>query len=403
MTSRRVVPLPPRVDVAIVGAGPAGIATALSLVRSDPGWADRLVVLERTVFPRDKICAGGLGARADQLLAQLDVQLDVPSVPVHGLTLHLPAGTRCARSELPIGRVVRRFQFDEGLARCARDKGIAIVEGASVASLHPDGSHVRIVSSKGEVLTRVVVGADGVGSVVRRALGLPAGQYRAQAVEVDTHEAERDEPRDILRFEAMDRGLTGYCWDFPTLVAGEQKVCRGAYVLRFGPEPRDAARTLDAYLVSRGLDPRAFPHKRYAERGYVRSVRYARPGWLLVGEAAGVDPVAGEGIPQALSYGELAGRYLHERFAQRDLRFEDWSHRVAWAFFGKDLRFRARMVEMFYGRDRPWLERVLVEQPWFLHCGVEYFAGRRVPRPWLWRLGWFAMRTWAASILSRSG
>lgn len=395
--------LPASVDIAIVGAGPAGIATAASLVRCDPAWADRIVVLERSAFPRDKICAGGLGARADQTLARLDLDAQVPSAPIHGICLRLPAGTRTVRAAEPIGRVVRRRQLDHALARSVARKDVRVIEGAWVQSLEPDGKLIRLRTSLGDLRARAVVGADGVGSVVRRALGLPRGELWAQAVEVDTDEVRQDEPRDILHFESMDRGMTGYCWDFPTIVDGEAKVCRGAYVLRWGPSPMDPSRALDAHLASRGFSPPAFAHRRYAERGYVRATPFSRPGWLLVGEAAGIDPVAGEGIPQALLYGELAGRYLHERFSAHDLRFDDWSRRVASAFFGKDLRFRSAMAGMFYGRDRPWLERVLVERPWFLRSGVEYFAGRRVPRAWLARLMWFAARLWLGARLSESG
>ncbi len=393
--------LPSSVDVAIVGAGPAGLATALSLIKQRPDFADRLVVIERASFPREKICAGGLGARADRVLASIDATVDVPSVPVHALCVSLSAGKRTARSEQPIGRVVRRSEFDHALASTARAKGIRIVEGARVHGLRRDADRSIVECSLGEFRTRVVVGADGVGSVVRRALGLPGTILHAQAVEVDTDPCDRDEPRDVLVFESLNRKLTGYTWDFPTLVQGEEKVCRGAYVLQLGTTAPDAGEALNDHLRARDLAPREYRHRRFAERGYVRSLRYARPGWLLVGEAAGIDSVTGEGIPQALMYGELAGRYLAECFEARDLRFENWSDRVASTFFGWDLRVREQLASMFYGRDRPWLERLLIERPWFLQAGIEYFAGRRIPRAWLGQVGLFGLRLWVGAQLSR--
>ena len=65
--------LPARAQIVIVGGGPAGLASALSLAREAPGELDEVLVLERASYPRDKICAGGLGARADTTLALLGV------------------------------------------------------------------------------------------------------------------------------------------------------------------------------------------------------------------------------------------------------------------------------------------------------------------------------------------
>ena len=72
MVERRVVyPSPPAWDVAIVGGGPAGISTALHLQAAAPGA--RIVVLEKSRYPRDKICGGGIGARAFRLLDKIGV------------------------------------------------------------------------------------------------------------------------------------------------------------------------------------------------------------------------------------------------------------------------------------------------------------------------------------------
>jgi flavin-dependent dehydrogenase len=162
----------PDCDVAIVGGGPAGIATALFLCHADPRRRGRVVVLEKETYPRDKFCAGGLGARADLLLGSIGVHVDVPSVPIDGVSLKLPAGEVCRR-EGRIGRVVRRLEYDHELSLLAARRGVRIEENAKVTGLRvtPDG--VVVDSPKGSLRAKVVVGADGVGSFVRRALGLP--------------------------------------------------------------------------------------------------------------------------------------------------------------------------------------------------------------------------------------
>ena len=68
------------VEVAIVGGGPAGISAALFLSHAAPELTDRIVVLEKEHYPREKYCAGGVGARADKLLGSIGVPVDVPGV-----------------------------------------------------------------------------------------------------------------------------------------------------------------------------------------------------------------------------------------------------------------------------------------------------------------------------------
>ncbi|WP_437752812.1 NAD(P)/FAD-dependent oxidoreductase [Sorangium sp. So ce1389] len=375
-------------EVVIVGGGPAGMSAAIFLAHHRPALADRIVVLEKERYPRDKCCAGGLGERADRALAAVGVRVDVPSVPVNGVSAAFQVGEIALR-EGSIGRVVRRVEFDRALALAARARGVRIVEGARVtaASASPRGALVE--SSAGTFAGRVVVGADGVGSVVRRALGLPFGRLRAQAVEVDTEPVAGDRARDLLHFEMRDRSFPGYLWDFPTVVDGRELVCRGAYVLHegalgagrgAGPAP-DAERVLRGRLAALGLDPDRYRRKRFAERGLDRTAAIARPAALLVGEAAGIDPMLGEGIAQAIAYGALAGEYLAEKLEAGDLRFDDWGRRVERSLLGLDIRFRRRVMRAFYGAPRERVERYLLDEPSFLRFGMRHFAGRAQPAP----------------------
>jgi flavin-dependent dehydrogenase len=384
-------------EIIIVGGGPAGTTTALALAKAAPELAQRTVLLEQARYPRDKPCAGALGARGDALLRALGVDVDVPSVAIGGMSFRSVDGAVVAAPGA-IGRVVRRTELDQALAREAAARGVAVRDGVGVRSVHDQGAEgVVVETDQGTLRARVVVGCDGVGSVVRKALGLGAGRFRAQAIEVDTEPVPQDGDRALLHFDAGDRGLTGYAWDFATLVDGRPLVCRGVYRLKLDGERADADRDVSAVLAKRlrtlGIDPADCKKKRYAERGYDPAARIAAGALMLAGEAAGIDPFTGEGIAQAIEYGVLAGNFLAKRFDGRDrygtsahpeggrasVDVSDWVREVRTSRLGLDLRVRARFLQLYYGtgpRTRAGVERVFTDSPDAMRIGCEHFGGQ---------------------------
>lgn len=373
-------------DIVIVGGGPAGLSTALFLAARAPALRDRIVVLERARYPREKPCAGAIGGRADRALATIGVHVDVPSVIFSAMHAKLTSGNLSgSRASIGIGRVVRRSEFDAELARIARSRGIRIVEGARVvgvdwharhATLRIDGSPARHVA--------VVVGADGVGSIVRREMKIPFGRLRAQVVEVDTEWVASDLPPDHLAFDFSNASFAGYTWDFPTIIDAKSCVCRGAYVLsgsRHHPRGPDPEAILDAHLTRLGLDSRRYSRRRFAERGLSISSPVSCPHGLLVGEAAGIDPVLGEGIAQGILYGALAARYLAKRVPRADFAFADWRRAVFTSRVGGDLVGRSVIADSFFGPSRIHFENYTRNEPAFMEAGLRYFGGEPSLRP----------------------
>jgi flavin-dependent dehydrogenase len=188
------------------------------------------------------------------------------------------------------------------------------------------------------------------------------------------------------------------------LVGGQLQVCRGVYYLKSldSKRPVEIETILAAELSERGLDPSRYRRKRYAERGFKMRGGVGRGRALLVGEAAGIDPVTGEGIAQAIQYGAAAGAYLARKFIDDDIEFGDWSREIHRTSIGRDLGVRSAVVDLAYGRHRPATERFLIDTPEVLDVGLAHFAGQRYPRRSVARAALGALTAAARGIL-RSG
>ncbi len=316
-------------DLVIAGAGPAGLATALFLVKQRPSLAGRIVAIEKSAHPRFKVCAGGLIPKTMLALGELGIALELPAVEViRGEAATPVGGVDLSRGGEVLATVIRRDQFDAMLARAAREAGVEIVERSRVLEVAQGADGVRVATDRGIFDAQILVGADGSGSRVRRAVFGARKETIGRALMTDIAVDPERTPEFIERryrfdFRCVSRGINGYSWSFPCLIGGAPHLNVGIYDQRprefaenGGEQSRMIAELAAAFpeLPLDGLRRHATRWHSFPIRWFDARDRYARGRVMLAGDAAGVDPLMGEGISCAFEHGKLAaaaiGRYL---------------------------------------------------------------------------------------------
>ncbi|MBN1091212.1 geranylgeranyl reductase family protein [Blastococcus sp. TML/M2B] len=286
-------------DVVVVGAGPAGAATALAARRAAP--SSRVLLLDRADFPRDKVCGDGIAPEALDVLAGLGVDPAAltdgyPAVP--RLRLRSPGGAAVERALHRPAHVVPRAVLD------ARILDAALIGGAELRrhqvrrlTAHPDR-----VEIDGVLSADVVVGADGAESVVRRALGLAPNEPDRMAVALRGYAPELPGQRGVQVIATTEQRWPAYAWSFPL---GDGRANVGYGELVSGGASR-AALVEGLHRLLPGVEPDGLR----AHRLPLSTQRPRQPDGrvLLAGDAASlINPLTGEGIFYAVLSGSLAG------------------------------------------------------------------------------------------------
>jgi flavin-dependent dehydrogenase len=346
-------------DVAVVGAGPAGSATALLLGQS--GFD--VVLCDAASFPRDKVCGDSVSPGAWPVLRRLGVAEEIlrqRPQPLRGMRVVAPEGSEF-RGDYPDGArgfALRRRIFDNVLLEAARAAGVRVREGTRVAGVdRAEGAPWRAVLDDGaDLRARLLVLADG-----RR--GLMARGRRATAdLRARPRFAARGYWRGVAGLEArgeMHVGAGGYCGVAPlgldeanvTFVLDQAafRPARGGLEAFYRAALRTRWPRLHARLEGASLTepPRAVGPL------LLSSPRSLAGGALVLGDAAGtLDPFTGEGVALA-----LRGAALAADAAARALREgTDGAVRAYGQLYRRDTRSTFRVNRLILAlADRPWL------------------------------------------------
>lgn len=371
-------------SIVIIGAGPGGCATSLFLAKHKIPHT----IIDKAIFPRDKVCGDALSGKTVYVLNQLDPSIipafdkqkeqfieswGVKFVAPNGKAIDIPFKQDMSKEKYPPGFISKRIDFDNELFNRLDKNYATVLDGTEVTEItrNNDLFDITIVKDNSTQILKnikLLVGAEGDRSVVSKKLSpnKKENDHYCAGIRAYYEGVEGMHSQNFIELHFLPEMLPGYFWIFP-LPNGMANI--GAGMLSSEVSKRKVNLKADMLKAIENNPAISARFKNAKLQGKIQGWGLPlgskkRPvsgeGFLLVGDAGSlIDPFTGEGIGNALYSGMMAAVRIADAVKQN--RF--------------DAAFLKQYDDAFYARQWDELKlshtmQKLVKFPWLFNFVV---------------------------------
>ena len=363
-------------DILILGAGPGGATASLWLSNQKIHHT----VIDKAVFPRDKICGDAFSGKVVDVLRELDIDVSdtatqLPSwgvtfVAPNGKALRVPFKKEIDKQEPAPGFISKRIDFDHLLVdRMKNSEYINLREGVAARRFEYSKERWQVYDRSGQLITtaKYIIAADGAQSSFARDHGgiQQDDHHFAAGIRAYYKGVTGMDEDNFIELHFLEEFVPGYLWIFP-LPDGHANVGIGLRSDLVKKRRLDLKKTLFELIEQHPALKERFKNAELLDKvkgfglpfGSVKR-KISGENFLLVGDAASlIDPFTGEGIGNAMISGKIAAIVMAEHIEGRsnDLSaYDERVYRVLW----KELKLSHRLQQL---ATRKWLFNTLINK-----------------------------------------